>query len=67
IATIAHLLSIPNIILMGDLNAHYSLWYSNIENQRGEALADEIDISDCGTLNQDTPTRLPNNGQPTSP
>ncbi|ESN91365.1 hypothetical protein HELRODRAFT_153459, partial [Helobdella robusta] len=66
-ASISDLLSNPNTILMGDLNAHDSLWHSSIQDARGEALAVEIDDSDCGSLNLDSPTRLPNNSQPTSP
>ncbi|ESN91431.1 hypothetical protein HELRODRAFT_165465 [Helobdella robusta] len=66
-ASIADLLEFPNIILLGDLNAHDGLWYSGNSDARGETLAAEIDDSDCCTLNLDCPTRLPSNCQPTSP
>ena len=66
-ATINHLLNIPNSYILGDFNAHNPLWYSSLHDQRGEDLSNEIDLSEHGTLNTDTPTRLPSNGQPTSP
>ncbi|ESO02814.1 hypothetical protein HELRODRAFT_174237 [Helobdella robusta] len=62
-ASIVDLLEFPNIILLGDLNAHDGLWYSGISDARGETLAAEIDDSDCCTLNLDSPTRLPSNKQ----
>ncbi|ESO06033.1 hypothetical protein HELRODRAFT_160148 [Helobdella robusta] len=56
-ASISTFLDIPNVAVLGDMNAHVPLWYSGLEDSRGEALAWEIENSECGTLNTDTPTR----------
>lgn len=56
-----------NSLVLGDFNAHDSLWHSRIQDNRGAELADEIGNSTFGVLNEDTPTRLPANGLPTSP
>ncbi|ESO07572.1 hypothetical protein HELRODRAFT_170118 [Helobdella robusta] len=66
-ASISKFLLIPNVVLLGDVNAHDPLWYSSLEDTRGEALASEIENSGCSTLNLDTPTHLPASGQPSSP
>ncbi|ESN91051.1 hypothetical protein HELRODRAFT_182281 [Helobdella robusta] len=66
-ASILQFLSISNVVLLGNVNAHNSLRYSSLEDTRGEALASEIENSGCDTLNLDTPTRLPTFGQPSSP
>ena len=65
---IDHLLQ-PNKdrLVLGDMNGHDSLWYSPISDNRGSLLAENINDSSYGTLNLDSPTRLPVNGQPTSP
>lgn len=58
-ASISHLLNLDNCILAGDLNAHHPLWDSNLTpDQRGEDLVDEIDVSNYGVINADTPTRI---------
>ena len=54
-------------IILGDLNAHDTLWHSNLSDDRGKDLADEIGNSDFGVINENNPTRLPANGQPSSP
>ena len=61
------ILSEPDSLVLGDFNAHNALWYSNIQDSRGEKFADEIGDADFGVLNENVPTRLPSNGQPTSP
>ena len=61
------ILSFNNAIILGDFNAHDPLWYSSLSDARGSTLAEEIGDSNFGTLNCDKPTRLPSNGQPTSP
>ncbi|ESN94340.1 hypothetical protein HELRODRAFT_69055 [Helobdella robusta] len=58
-ASISQYLAIPNVVLLGDVNAHDALWYSSLEDSRGESLVNEIENSGCGTLNLDIPTRLP--------
>jgi hypothetical protein len=67
-ASISHLLRYNgDCLIMGDFNAHDAMWYSSIEDERGETFASEIDSSNYGVLNENTPTRLPKFGQPTSP
>ena len=54
-------------LILGDFNAHDLLWHSNIQDNRGSELADEIGNSPFGVLNENTPTRVPSNGSATSP
>ncbi len=54
-------------LVLGDFNAHDSLWHSNIQDTRGAEIADEIGNSSYCVLNENLPTRVPTNGQPTSP
>ena len=61
------ILSEPDSIVLGDFNAHSSLWHSSIQDARGELIADEIGDSAFGVLNENTSTRLPSSGQSTSP
>ena len=63
----SRILSHSDAIIMGDFNAHDSLWHSTIKDSRGEKLSEDISNSNFGTLNCDKPTRLPTSGQPTSP
>ncbi|MCP4061384.1 MAG: hypothetical protein GY738_29760 [Pseudoalteromonas sp.] len=62
----------PNdTILVGDFNAHNPAWNSISLDQssmnRGEALLEALNESSLCLLNEDSPTRLPSFGQPTSP
>ena len=44
---------------MGDFKADQSLWHCTLEeNQRGTNLADQINESNYGVLNEDFPTRI---------
>ena len=58
-------------LILGDWNAHHEAWFSPIEDDRGETLAETIETSDLCVLNQDEPTRIPlgaaNSQRPTSP
>ena len=54
-------------LIIGDLNAHHTLWHSTITDTRGNLIADTIQDSPFIVLNEDTHTRIPTNGQPTSP
>ena len=54
-------------LILGDINAHDQLWHSRIQDSRGQLLAEEILDSNLGVMNEDVPTRLPSNNQPTSP
>lgn len=54
--SIAHLFNIEDSIILGDVN---SIWHSNLANDaRGNALAEEIDASDHGTMNEPFFTRV---------
>jgi endonuclease/exonuclease/phosphatase family metal-dependent hydrolase len=56
-----------NFLVCGDLNAHHAGWDSSLSKSRGERIAESIEASPLIILNQDTPTRLPNHGSPSSP
>ena len=46
-------------IILGDLNAHHSLWYTeDTEDHRGRQIADWLSNNNLGVLNEDVPTRL---------
>ena len=48
-----------NIIIGGDFNAHHADWHSNgPEDLRGRELADVINTSDLGILNEEQDTRV---------
>ena len=51
------------------MNAHSTLWYSHIDDHRGQLISDIISISEHIILNTDTPTRVPHKPlkQTTSP
>ena len=65
--TLKSLLSHNNALLLGDANAHDPTWFSTIADTRGSKLSAEIEESEMGILNENCPTRLPSNHQPTSP
>ena len=65
--SITPLLQTTESLVLGDFNAHDTLWHSNINDIRGSKFAEEINHSNLGVLNEENPTRLPTNGQPTSP
>ena len=65
--TLLHFLNMKDTIILGDFNAHDSLWHSQLSDERGRNLAEEIGNADYGVLNEDHPTRLPTNGTPSSP
>ena len=62
-------------IVVGDINAHSSTWYSQDEtDHRGELIEELVDQSESTVINDDSkPTRIPfnrgnnNNAEPTSP
>ena len=60
-------LPLSDAIVAGDLNAHDNLWYSNIQDARGNNFAEEIGNSTYGVINENHPTRLPANDASTSP
>ena len=64
---IDHLLTGTDSLVLGDFNAHHSLWHSGTTDSRGNQLADSISISSFAVLNKDLPTRLPGNANPSSP
>ena len=58
-------------LLVGDVNAHHPSWYSRTEDdraaERGESLDAAVSATELCFLNEDTPTRLPSSGPPSSP
>jgi len=58
-------------ILVGDFNAHHTSWYSSTScrraAERGDRITDALSSSPLFLLNEDSPTRLPKAGLPTSP
>lgn len=65
--TLDHILKLNNTLIVGDLNAHSEDWHSPLSDPRGNALSNEIALSNSGVLNGNAPTRLPTTGRPTSP
>ena len=55
-----HVTNIPDSILTGDVNAHSTLWYSHIDDHRGQLISYIIINSEHIILNNNTPTRVPN-------
>ena len=46
-------------IILGDLNAHHEMWYSEDDKDaRGELVAEWISDTDLGIINEDSPTRV---------
>ena len=64
---IDHLLTGTDSLVLGDFNAHHSLWQPGTTDTRGNQLADSVSISSFAVLNTDSPTRLPGNADPSSP
>ena len=56
-----HMLTGTDSLVLGDFNAHHSLWHSETTDTRGNQLADSISISSFSVLNTDSSTRLPGN------
>ena len=65
-SSIEHLITTPDILILGDFNAHHPSWYSRSTDTRGRKMADSINGSDYGILNWDSPTRVPPNAEPSS-
>jgi hypothetical protein len=49
-------------LILGDVNAHDAAWHSSLSDNRGESLADQIEVSNFYILNLASPTRCPPNG-----
>ena len=64
---IHHLLTGTDSLVLGDFNAHHSLWHSGTTDSRGNQLADPVSISSFAVLNTDSPTIIPGNADPSSP
>lgn len=55
---IDHLLNDNLDVILGDINAHHPLWFSIIQTDtRGNDIADQINDSNFGILNDQAPTR----------
>lgn len=53
--------ALPNLIIVGDLNAHHFLWGSDLSNPDGNHLADAINNSNLCVLNSGACTRIHTN------
>jgi hypothetical protein len=53
--------------ILGDLNAHHFSWSSNLSDDRGDCLAQQIEDSDYFILNSSSQTRFPIRGNSSSP
>ena len=62
-----HLLTGTDSLVLGDFNAHHSLWHSGTIDTRGNQLANSISIFCFAVPNTDSPIRLPGNADPSSP
>ena len=62
-----HLMMTTDTLILGDFNAHHSLWYSSSTDTRGTILESMVSGSNFGNLNWDSPTRLTGNANPSSP
>ena len=62
-----HLLTGTDSLVLGDFNAHHSLWHSGTTDTRGNQLADSVSTSSFAVLNTDSHTRLPGSANPSSP
>ena len=63
---IEHLLTGTHSLVLGNFNAHHSLWHSGTTESRGNQLADSVSISSFAVVNTDSPTRLHGNANPIS-
>ena len=54
---IQYITNIPHSVLIGDVNAHSTLWHSYTDDHRGQLIADVISNSDHITLNTNIITR----------
>jgi hypothetical protein len=54
-------------LVLGDFNALHPAWFSSLSDARGDSLVQQVEDSNFFILNTDTPTRLPPNGNSTSP
>ena len=60
-----HLMMTTDTLILGDFNAHHSLWYSSSTDTRVTVF--QSMVSNFGILNWDSPTRSPGNANPSSP
>ena len=61
---IDHLLTGTDSLVLGNFNAHHSLWHSGTTDSRGNQLADSVSISSFAVLNTDSPKIRPGNADP---
>ena len=57
---IPYITNIPHSVLIGDVNAHSTLWHSYTDNHRGQLITYGISNSDHIPLNTNTPIRVSN-------
>ena len=60
-----------DVLIMGDFNAHDDLWFSSTLDDRaatrGANINSALETSQLMVINQDSPTRVPSSGDPSSP
>ena len=66
-SSIEHLLTTPDTLILGDINAHHPSSYPRSTDTRGKKMDDSINGSNFGIPNWDSPTRVPSNADPSSP
>src|SRR5207253_6654796 len=60
--------SLPNLIIVGDFNAHHNVWLSTQTiDTRGIGMLDQVESLPLVILNDDRPTRVTGSARPTSP
>ena len=58
-ATLKHLLTLTDTLIVVDMNGHSQLWHSNLdEDRRGQLFSSEVDESNFMVLNEKKPTRV---------
>ena len=62
-----HLILTTDTLILGDFNAHHSVWYSSSTDMRDTLLDNMISVSNFGILNWDSPTRLPGKANSSPP
>ena len=59
-----------DVLVMGDFNCHHETWFSSTRDDRvaawGLAIIEPIESSPLCLLNEDSATRLPRGGRPSS-
>jgi ribonuclease HI len=52
----------PNVVVVGDFNAHHTMWTGKVDDPRGQSIADLIETTGLIILNTKSPTYIHYNG-----